>query len=323
MSRVEQLRHRVRALTLAPDGRPRPDAPFARGPLAARLLRLALEGATTAGSRLPAPVVHGAAVAGGTIEWAVRPGLRRRLARNLGHAVGVAEDDPRVASLVRREILNEARRSADLLWALGKPDELVATTDVVGREHVAAALAHGRGMILASLHIGGWEVATAIPREVVPVPTSVIVADNWLAWAIQGMRSAAGLQVIYRTEPIVRAARLLRSGEALLVLGENAEDSSVRRHAVRFLDGWAELPAGVPALARLCGTPVVPFSVLPLGPRRWRVTVEAPLPAPPRSSGVEGEGRLLQELADLWSRQLRSHPEHWAARFPIYWLEER
>jgi lauroyl/myristoyl acyltransferase len=316
------LRRTLGRLVLAPDGQPRPAAPVGRGPLAAHVLRLALRGATAVGSRLPAPVTHGAAVVGGTLEWAVRPGLRRQLAANLCHAVGLPPDDPAVAALVRAEVVNEARRSADLLWALGKPDELLASTEIVGREHVHAALEHGRGVILASVHVGGWEVATAIPREVVPVPTSVVVADDWIAWTIQGMRSAAGLRVIYRTEPILRAARLLERGEALLVLGEDAAGDTARRHRVRFLDTMAELPAGIPALARLCGSPIVPFSVLPLGPRRWRVKAEAPLVPPERRSGEGGEARLLQQLADLWSDQLRAHPEQWAARFPIDWRGE-
>jgi KDO2-lipid IV(A) lauroyltransferase len=316
---LDAARRRLRRLVLAPDGDPRPDAPFGRGPLAARVLGLALRSATAIGCRLPVRVVHGAAVAGGTLEWAVRPGLRLQLAENLCHAVDGSPDDPAVSALVRAEIVNEARRSADLLWALGKPDELLASTEIVGREHVEAALAQGRGVILASLHLGGWEVATAIPREVVPVPTSVVVADDWIAWATDDVRRAVGLRIVYRTEPILHAARLLERGEALLVLGEDAASDTARRHRVRFLGTHAELPAGIAALARLCGSPIVPFSVLPLGPRRWRVAADAPLIPPERRSGQNGEVGLLQQLADLWSDQLRAHPEHWAARFRIDW----
>jgi lauroyl/myristoyl acyltransferase len=316
------LRRRLGRLVLAPDGHPRPGAPFGRGPLAAHVLRLALRGATAVGSRLPAPVTHRAAVVGGTLEWAVRPALRRQLGVNLCHAVGRPPDDPTVAALVRTEVVNEARRSADLLWALGRPDELIASTEIVGREHVQTALERGHGLILASLHVGGWEAATAIPREVVSVPTSVVVADDWIAWATEDVRRAAGLRVIYRTEPILRVARVLEQGEALLVLGEDAAGDTARRHRVRFLDTMAELPAGIAALARLCGSPIVPFSVLPLGPRRWRVRAEAPMYPPERRSGEGGEARLLQQLADLWSDQLRAHPEQWAARFPIDWRGE-
>jgi lauroyl/myristoyl acyltransferase len=40
-----------------------------------------------------------------------------------------------------------------------------------------------------------------------------------------------------------------------------------------LLDAVAELPAGPVTLARLCGTPLVPFSVLRDAPRRWRVEI--------------------------------------------------
>lgn len=87
----------------------------------------------------------------------------------------------------------------------------------------------------------------------------------------------------------------------------------------RLLDAIAELPAGAVSLARLCGTPIAPFTVLPVGPRRWRVEVEPPLQPPPRGSGRVGEQELLQRLADRWTAQLRAHAEHWAAVYPMTW----
>jgi Kdo2-lipid IVA lauroyltransferase/acyltransferase len=315
---VRSLRGRLATLRLAPDGKPRPGAPFGRGPFAARVLRTALTVASAGGSRLPASVAHRLAIAGGTIEWGVRPAKRRQLAANLCHAVGREPNDSVVRRLVRREVLNEARRSVDLLWALGKPDELLATTEVSGSAHVAQALERGRGVLLVSPHLGGWEVATAIPGVVVPVPTTAIVTDDWIAWAVSGMRLAAGLGLLYDTEPIAKAANLLRSGQAVLVLGEYAKDT-MRTYPVRLLDAIAELPAGPATLARLCGSPIVPFTVLPVGPRRWRVEIEAPLFPPSRSGGVEAEKALLQELADRWTVTLRAHPEYWAAVYPMSW----
>lgn len=308
-----------RRLALAPDGRPRPDAPFGRGPVAAHALRQVIRTAAAAGSRLPVGAAHSAARVGGTLEWAARPAKRRRLAENLSHAVGRPAADPAVRRLVREEVLNEARRSADLLWALGRPDELLATTEVLGREHLEEALSRGRGMILTSPHVGGWEVATALPRAVVPVPTTALVTDDWLAWAVAPLRAQAGLRVLFDSAPVARAAALLRAGEAVLMLGDYAKDH-MRRYPVRFLDARAELPAGVAVLARLCEAPVVPFVVLPIGPRRWRALIEPPVDPGARGDGAEGEHRILQELADRWSRLLRAVPEHWAAVYPVRWL---
>jgi len=313
---VSRPRERLR---LAPDGLPRPNAPFGRGPAAARVLARVIDGSSAVGGVLPARLVHRAARAGGTLEWAVRPSKRRALAENLGHVLGLPPRHPEVRRLVRREVVNEAHRSADVLWALSHPDELRATTAIEGAHHIRDALAAGHGVILSSLHLGGWEVATAIPAVVVPVPTTALVEDNWLAWAIDGHRAAAGLGRLYASAPAWHAAAVLRRGHALLVLGETGNNAT-RAHRVRFLDAEADLPGGTVALSRLCGSPIVPFAVLPVGPRRWQVTIEPPVPAPARSEGAAGERRQLQELADRWSAMLRAHPEHWAAVYPIAWV---
>jgi len=62
------VRERLVAFRLAPDGRPRPDAPFGRGPLAARVLRGAIVGAAAVVSRAPVGVVTPLAAVGGTID---------------------------------------------------------------------------------------------------------------------------------------------------------------------------------------------------------------------------------------------------------------
>ncbi|MCS7008230.1 MAG: hypothetical protein NZL88_11815, partial [Gaiellaceae bacterium] len=160
---------------------------------------------------------------GGTIEWALRPAKRRRLAENLSHVLGLPPEHAAVRSLVLREVRNEAWRSADFLWAIARPEELLATTEVAGREHVEEAAARGKGIVLVSLHVGGWEVATALPRHVVPVPTTAVVSDDWLAWAVERLRVRAGLGILYDTEPITKALHLLRRGEALLLLGDYAK----------------------------------------------------------------------------------------------------
>jgi lauroyl/myristoyl acyltransferase len=315
------LRRRLGALRLAPDGEPRPEAPLGRGPLAAHVLAKVIDAAAWGGCRVPPRVAHALATIGGTAEWALRPQMRRALALNLAHAIDRAPDDPVTAMLARREIVNEAHRSADLLWALGRPDEMLRTTPVDGVEHAQRAAAEGRGLILAGIHVGGWEVATAVPRAVLPVPTSVIVADDWLAWAIAHMRATAGLRVVYRTEPAIRVARLLRGGEALLVLGDDGWGADPRGYEVRFLDGWAVLPAGIVSLSRLTGSPIVCFFVLPEGPRRWRVLIDPAVAPPGRREGPAGEQRVLQELADRWSEVIRAYPEHWAARYRIRWVQ--
>jgi lauroyl/myristoyl acyltransferase len=294
-------------------------APLGRGRIAARLLAAVIDAAAAIGGRIPVSTAHRAAVVGGTLEWALRPRLRRQLADNLARAVGRDPDHRVVRALVRTELVNEAKRSADLLWAISRPDEFRATMQVEGREHVERAAARGRGVLLAGIHLGGWEVAAGAPAVVVPVPTTVVVADNWLAWSIQHVRVALGLKVLYRSQAALGALRVVRRGEALLVLGDDAFGPEPRTHGVRFCGAGARLPAGIVTLARLGGTPIVPFEVLPTAPRRWRIRMGPIIEPPARASGDEGEQRTLQLLADEWTESIRRNPAYWSARFPIAW----
>ena len=285
------------------------------------MLAAVIDGSAWVGSRVPARLAHALATIGGHAEWAVRPSKRRRLAENLAHALAADAHDRSVRRAVRREIVNEAHRSADLLWALGRPQQFLATVELDGIERAQAAAECGNGVILAGIHLGGWEVATAVPRAALSVPTTVVVADDWLAWAIAHMRVTAGLRVMYRTSSAVRSARLLRRGEALLMLGDDGWGDEPRTHAVRFLDSRAALPAGLVTLSRLCRSPVVTFAVVPTGRRRWRVIVDEPVGPPPEGSREDGERELLQHVADRWSAMIRSYPEQWAASYRIRWIE--
>ena len=300
-------------------------APFS--PLRIRILKLAaiglarvIDGAAWVGARLPAWLAHGLAVVGGNIQWALRPKRRRDLAANLCHAVGASPDGPLVKRTVRRVMVNESHAAADLLWAIGRPREFLDTVVYENWHFVDDTVSEGRGLILAGTHLGGWEVATAIPGEKVPVPTNVIVADNWIAWAIEHVRSGVGLRVMYRQAAALRSVRRLQDGEAVLLLGDNSEFAG-HTHRVRFLDSDMQMAAGVAALARLAGSPIISFTVLPLGPRRWKATMDPPTEPPPPQAGRDGEQAVLQQLADRWSDAIRANPEHWSMAAPLDWID--
>ncbi len=294
-------------------------APFGRGRTAGKVLARIIDFAVWLGSRGSGRLAHTLATFGGTMEWALRPRKRRRLAVNLAHAVGSEPGHRFVRRLVREELVNEAHRSADLLWSLGRPDEFLASAEFEGIERVRRVVGEGRGLILIGTHLGGWEVATAVPATKFGAPTSVIVRDDWLAWGIEHSRVASGLRVLYPKGVAMRCIRLLKDGEIVLALADDGRHAG-HSYRVRFLDGEAEIAGGVAALSRLAQAPIVTFTVLPLGPRKWRVTADSPLEPPEPDSGAEGEHRLLQDMADRWSETIRSNPEHWAASHPISWV---
>jgi KDO2-lipid IV(A) lauroyltransferase len=241
------------------------------------------------------------------------------LAENLAHAVGRPPGDPRVRRLVRREIVNEARRSADLLWAIARPGELLAQVRIDGYRHVADAVEAGRGVILAGPHIGGWEVVTPLPAAVLDVPVSVLVNDDWLAWAVHSIRTRAGLDVAYIGDGPRPLVRRLRAGEVVLMFADIAMPG-VRTLEVDFLDARVRLPAGPAALARMSGATIVPLAVLPVDRRAWVAHLGEPIPAPPVRAGEEADRETLERLADAWGTVIARHPDWWAAVYPLDWI---
>jgi lauroyl/myristoyl acyltransferase len=287
------------------------------------VLERVIAAASAAGARLPPRTAHRLAVAGGTLEWAARPGKRRTLAENLGHAVGLPAGDPRLRAVVRREIVNEAHRSADLLWSIGRPQELLERVRIEGRAGIDGVLAEGRGVILAGPHIGGWEVVVPVPAAELDVPVAVLVNDDWLAWAVDGIRRRAGLELEYLTDGPRPLVRRLRRGEVLLMFADIVPDPGVRTIAVGFLDGVARLPAGPAALARMADAAIVPLAVLPLDRRAWRIELGEPIrPRPSAEGPAETDRDTLQRLADAWSEVIRRYPEWWAAVYPLAWARE-
>lgn len=305
-------------------GGARPRSLWSRG--AGRGLALAIGASVAASRHVSAPAAHRLAVVGGTVEWAAKPGLRRRLRANLAPArfAALYEDLPRhqrrdVRRDVRVAVVNEARRSADIVWALGAREEMVAATTVEGLGPVHEAITHGRGAIFVGLHFGGWEVISGLPQALFAAPATAIVVDDWMARGIEGARVRAGMNVIYRSEPMTRALGRLRAGQLLFVLGDGGWGPEPRTVPVRLLGLEARVPAGICVLARISQAPVVGFTAHFVAPRRWRVVLDPPLDPPARDRGAEGEAALMQQLADRWTDIIRAEPAWWAARFEMRW----
>ena len=299
----------------SPHAPPRP--PFGRGHDAARVLRAVIRASAWAGGRLPAPVAARLAVVGGTLEWAARPRKRRILAANLAHALRLPADDPRVRRAVREELVWEARRSADFLWSVAFPERAAAATRVEGQGGLERVLTAGRGAILAGPHAGGWEVVTPLAARA-GVEVTALVEDDWLAWAVAGIRAHAGLRLVPVGTPPHELVSALRRGGLVAVLADQPKPW-MRTVEVALFGDPVELPSGAATLARLTGAALIPLVVLPIAPRAWRVVLGEPIDPPRRRAGVEGDRQLTQALADVWTDVLAAHPTLWAAVDPMPW----
>lgn len=282
----------------------------------AHILRFAIAATSECVARLPPGAVDRMATAGGHVEWALRPRKRRLLRVNLAHALARAADDPVVAALAHEVVVTGARRAADVLWAFARPAEALARLRIEPPRGLDELVDTERGVILAGAHAGGFEFALAcgLARG---HHVAVLTDMNPTALALARWRLAGGAELLPADTPPRTAVARLRAGGVLVVLAD-LHRPGMRGRNVHFLDGEAMLPAGPAALARLTGAPIVPFAVLPIARRAYRLALAAPLLAPARHDRP-GERQLAQALADALSATLRAHPRQWDAVDPIPW----
>jgi KDO2-lipid IV(A) lauroyltransferase len=201
----------------------------------------------------------------------------------------------------------------DLLWMQGRNAKTLGPlVEFVGKEHVEAALARGKGFVCATGHLGHWE-AHALGHGYAFAPAAVVgrPLDNpALEARLAALRQASGNTIISKRRALPDILRFLRSnGVVAILMDQNVQESD--GIFVDFFGRPAATTTVVAALAAKTGCAVIPghSEVLPDG--RCRVTYE-----PPRffddSQGREaGIARMTQELTSRIEAWVRERPEQW------------
>jgi len=227
--------------------------------------------------------------------------------RVLGPDAGPAEVERRVRQVFR----NYGRYSIDVL-CLPQFDrhELERVVDIVGWEHIAAALGRGRGMLLITGHIGNWDLPAAlVAARGFPV-NAVVERLEPPAWneRVQAIRERVGLHAI----PMETGARemyaCLRRNEILAVVVDRPLASGGA--PVRFFGAETRIPDGVARLALRTGASIVGAVGVRRGDRVVAV-VSPPLQFEPTAHRDRDVIALTQLVTTWLERQIRQHPSQW------------
>src|SRR5216683_786586 len=104
---------------------------------------------------IPPRIRYAAAAPGGTAWFWLSAAQRRAALDNYAAALGCDRGDPHVARVARRAFQNYGRMLMDfLLLGSLSPAELMTRMSNEGLENIDAALARGRGVIMAVPHMG-------------------------------------------------------------------------------------------------------------------------------------------------------------------------
>jgi KDO2-lipid IV(A) lauroyltransferase len=193
--------------------------------------------------------------------------------------------------------------------------------EVVGAEHLAPLVERGGPAILVSGHLANWEVLPpALARMGIRMGSVYRAADNPAVDALVNACRAAAvpgapLPLFPKGAAGARAAlRYLANGGVLGMLADQKLNDGI---AVPLL-GHPAMTAPAPALMALrFRCPLIPGRVERLGPCRFRLVVEPPLPLPEGGDRHAAVRALTLAINDRLSAWVRDRPAEWL------WLHRR
>jgi len=265
---------------------------------------------------MPRALIGPFAEALGTLVYLAAPGARRAVRGNL--AVIAPERNGR--GLVRRIFVEQTRNYVEI-FSIPRtdPKKLLAELRTDGWEHVARAYEQGKGVILASAHLGPVSVVgQMVLAHGYPVALPVEVERSDFQRAVNRARGGAGLQLI-RTDSSRGIFRVLREGKVLGILADRAVTGVGER--VEFFGREALLPSAAIVLSLRTGAPLLP-SFAGRSDGRLTASFEPPLDIPNTGDRAADVREGVQRFARVLERYVRRTPEQWTV-FEDFWRGTR
>ena len=240
--------------------------------------------------------------------------LRRNLARVLGTAPADVPDE-----MMRASVRSYARywREAFRLPSMDLAAQARSIdASVTGKEHLEAALAAGRGAVLALPHSGNWDMAGVWLTQTHGQFTTVAerLRPESLYREFVAYRESLGFEIFPLSggerPPFPQLRDRLEAGGVVCLLGER----DLARHGVpvTFFGEPTRMPAGPARLAIDTGAALLPVHCW-FTEAGWGFSVEPPVDV---SGGVES---ATQSLADRFAANIAAHPQDWHMLQPLWW----
>ena len=227
---------------------------------------------------LPARLAYRVACAWGDLTFRIWPNRDSEIA-HLQHLRRVLGDDviPEDVERWARDFWRfRACEVIDLMRLRGQARSLRKLVEIRGKEHLAEALAMGRGAILCSAHFGSY-LSTFSLLHASGCPLTCIGRWDWNYHSDVSSAERRFWDLVYarrvlrhRQQPniepwggqvqvAVQAAGLLRNNEVVMICSDAAPIAADRSRAIEvpFLGRRATLLPGVVTLAKLTGAPVL------------------------------------------------------------------
>jgi len=259
---------------------------------------------------LPAPIWRAAARRIGLLASLVA-GDRRRVLTVSASYLAPQLSLPERKRMARRTFLNFFEAASDLFRLPSlRADEIQAMIAAEGMEHLHAARAMGRGVIVVTPHLGPYELGGAYVASLgLPVHAMVEDIDPETNAALASYRGAAGMGLISRSTGLRQMYRLLKEGQIVLLVADRVIGEGAEGIEVAWGSGRRPVPSGPAAFAIATGAPILSGYIVrqPAGsPRRYLLHLDAPIVATGKS-----RDDVTRDVAARLAGAVCQHPDQW------------
>ena len=265
------------------------------------------------------------AAATGVGDWlgalGYRPlGIRRNVVERQIAASFPALEHHDVERIARAAYQHLGRISIEiaLLRHRGRDGVLELFEGADGWEHVERGLALGRGLIMATGHVGNWELggayiaARGVPFDAIVRRQGNLLFDRYL----NDTRTRIGMRVVRDDEAVRRVTRSLKEGRAVAFVSDQGV-KGIASTFVPFFGRPAKTPRGPAVFALRLGAPVVFAAAIRQPSGLYRMRVE---PVPVEETGdrdrdvdvvVAAYTRILEQFVRRDPEQYFWHHRRW------------
>jgi len=267
--------------------------------------------------RLPLRVSYALADILADIQFWVRLRHRRALLSNLKVVAGQSLGRRERRRLARVIFRNFGRSIVDFLRLPAMdPAALRREISAEGLKILDTARTSGRGAVLLTCHIGGWELGGAY-LSVLGYPLNAVALGHGSRAVTEFFtrsRERAGVRVVGTREPRETFTRALQRGECLALLGD--WDAWGRGTWVEFFGRRTRVPSAYVTLAAQTGGPILPGVVVRRPGGGYHVRLDRPI-----EPTLGDEIGALKGCLRVLERYISENLTQWFAFNPI-WPEE-
>jgi KDO2-lipid IV(A) lauroyltransferase len=230
---------------------------------------------------------------------------RRLIIQNLKAALG--EDREGLFRTGCSVMLNFGRNVVEvfMLPQLSR-DALVAMVDVRGIERIDHVLTSGRGVILATAHLGSWEVGgAALAARGYSITTVAGIQFNpSLSPHVKKVKQDLGIDVVSSRIGLRRLIEALNRHEIVALHIDG--DQFAGGIEVGFFGHRAKLAGGLAALALKTGSAILPAFAIRTGRSKIAVFIEQEIP-----TGDGDQEAITERIVAVVEAYIKRYPDQW------------